>query len=118
MPIAILPASLADKPVLRNLLELYAYDFRGFDQSDVDAHGLFGYNHLDHYWTESGRYSFWVKVEGQLAGLVLVRTLAESDARLTYSGSGPNGGQSARPGLWAEGYFQVYPGRFPGALAG
>jgi predicted acetyltransferase len=76
--IEIQPASLEDKTILRNLMELYAYDFSDFDQCDVDADGLFGYNRLDHYWTEPGRYPFLVRVEGKLAGLVLVRTLDES----------------------------------------
>jgi predicted acetyltransferase len=78
MNIEVQQASLEDKAILRNLLELYAYDFSEFDQCDVDAHGLFGYNRLDHYWTEPGRYPFLVRVEGKLAGLVLVRTLYES----------------------------------------
>ena len=76
----VLPASLEDKTILRNLMELYAYDFSEFDQCDVDAHGLFGYNRLDHYWTEPGRYPFLVRVESKLAGLVLVRTLDESES--------------------------------------
>ena len=80
MNIEVQPASLEDKTILRNLMELYAYDFTEFDQCDVDAHGLFGYNHLDHYWTEPDRYPFLVRAEGKLAGLVLVRTLDESEA--------------------------------------
>jgi predicted acetyltransferase len=85
MNIEVQQASLEDKAVLRNLMELYAYDFSEFDQCDVDAHGLFGYNRLDHYWTESGRYPFLVRVEGKLAGLVLVRTLDESQTDLVRS---------------------------------
>ncbi len=78
MNIEVQPASLEDKVILRNLMELYAYDFSEFDQCDVDAHGLFGYNRLDHYWIESGRYPFLIRVVGKLAGFVLVRTLDES----------------------------------------
>ena len=50
MNIEVHQASLEDKTILRNLMELYAYDFSEFDHCDVDAHGLFGYNRLDHYW--------------------------------------------------------------------
>ena len=57
MNIEIHQAALEDKTILRHLMELYAYDFSEFDQCDVDAHGLFGYNRLDHYWTEPGRQS-------------------------------------------------------------
>ena len=74
-------ASLEDKPILRNLLELYEYDSSEFEPRDVDAHGLYGYRWLDHYWTESGRYPFLVRVDRKLAGFVLVRTLDDS----TYS---------------------------------
>ncbi len=52
------PAQVEDKSVLRNLLELYAYDFSEYDGADVDAHGLYGYERLDHYWTEEGRAPF------------------------------------------------------------
>jgi len=78
-------ASLEDKTILRNLMELYAYDFSEFDHGDVDAHGLFGYSRLDHYWTEPGRYPFIVRVESKLAGLVLVRTLDDSNTSITRS---------------------------------
>lgn len=66
MKIEIQPASLEDKTILRNLMELYAYDFSEFEQSDVDEHGLFGYERLDHYWTEPGRYPFLVRAHGRL----------------------------------------------------
>jgi len=56
MTIRVQQASLEDKSILRNLLELYAYDFTEYDQLDLDAHGLYGYHRLDHYWTEPGRY--------------------------------------------------------------
>ncbi|MCL4274511.1 MAG: GNAT family N-acetyltransferase [Anaerolineales bacterium] len=78
MKIEIQPASLEDKTILRNLMELYAYDFSEFEQSDVDEHGLFGYERLDHYWTEAGRYPFLVRAHGRLAGFVLVRNLEET----------------------------------------
>jgi len=53
-------------------MELYSYDFSEFEPDDVDEHGLYGYKYLDHYWTESGRYPFFIKVDGQYAGFVLV----------------------------------------------
>jgi predicted acetyltransferase len=85
MNIEIHPASLEDKTLLRNLMELYAHDLSEFDQSDVDSHGLFGYKYIDHYWTEPGRYPFLVRVDGKLAGFVLVRTLDESGPNPTRS---------------------------------
>ncbi len=70
-------ASRADRSVLRNLLELYIYDFSEYTGDDLDEHGYFGYDYLDRYWTEAGRFPFLVKVLGKLAGLVLVRDVDE-----------------------------------------
>ena len=81
MNIEIQQATFEDKSILRNLLELYEYDSTEIEPHDVDAHGLYGYRWLDHYWTEAGRYPFLVKVDGKLAGFVLVRTLEDD----TYS---------------------------------
>jgi predicted acetyltransferase len=66
-----------DKPVLRNLLELYQYDFTQFEPNDISDHGLYGYSYLDNYWTEDGRYPFFIRVDGKLAGFVLVRSSNE-----------------------------------------
>ena len=78
MKIEVQQASLEDKPILRNLLELYEYDSSEFEPRDLDANGLLGYRWLDHYWTEPDRYPFIVRVDCKLAGLVLVRSLEAS----------------------------------------
>ena len=51
-------AQVEDKTILRHLLELYAYDFSEYDGADVDAHGVYGHERLDHYWTDEGRCAF------------------------------------------------------------
>jgi len=61
------------EPILANLLELYAHDFSEFHNLELGPDGRFGYKHLSLYWREPGRYPFLVKVDGQLAGLVLVK---------------------------------------------
>lgn len=66
-------AIVADKPILRNLMQLYRHDFSIYDGSDVDTHGLYDYKYLDLYWIEATRYPYLVRVEGQIAGLVLLR---------------------------------------------
>lgn len=75
MKIEILPAQVEDKPVLRCLLQLCLHDYSEFNGKDANEHGLFDYPYLDHYWTESGRHPFLVRVEGKLAGFVMVRQL-------------------------------------------
>ncbi len=79
MPIQLQPAQVEDKPVLQHLLQLYLHDCSEFNRKNIDEHGLFDYPYLDYYWTEPGRYPFLVRVEGKLAGFVLVRQL-ELDA--------------------------------------
>ncbi|REK75137.1 GNAT family N-acetyltransferase [Paenibacillus paeoniae] len=75
------------KSVLQNLLELYKYDFSEFDSDDdINSNGLYGYMFLDHYWTEDGRYPFFIKVDGKLAGFALIRNMgAAEENNVVYS---------------------------------
>jgi predicted acetyltransferase len=70
---------IEDKPVLRNLMELYMHDFSELTGGDVGDDGLFGYRYLDHYWTEPDRHPFMIRVGGKLAGFVLVRSRRRGD---------------------------------------
>lgn len=79
MTVRLQPATLADKPVLRQLMELYQYDFSEMDGTDVDAHGRFGYRYLNHYWTEPERAPFLLRAEGKLAGFVLINAHAYTE---------------------------------------
>lgn len=60
------------KTVLRQLMELYEYDFSEYNGADVNEHGHYGYKYLDHYWTEDKRSAYFVKVDDRYAGFVLV----------------------------------------------
>lgn len=66
-------AELADKPVLRQLLEFNAYEISRFTEADLGEHGCFGYRYLDHYWTEPDRIPYLITVDARIAGLVLIR---------------------------------------------
>ena len=72
-------ARIDEKPVLRHLIELYQYDLSESGGTDVDADGRFGYRYLDDYWTDAGRHPFLIRVNGQLAGFVLVRRLGDEN---------------------------------------
>lgn len=87
MAIHLEKVSFDEKFILRNLMELYLYDTSEFEEDfDVNPYGLFGYKYLDHYWTEEGRHAFFIKVEGKLAGFVLIRELEVlSDGTVKYS---------------------------------
>lgn len=76
--------SFEQKSVLHNLMELCQHDYSEFGGEEVNEHGLFGYRYLDHYWTEAGRFAYFVHVDGKLAGFALVRTLEDSHGP-TYS---------------------------------
>jgi predicted acetyltransferase len=67
-------ASRDQEAVLANLLQLYIYDFSELLGLDPGADGRFAYPHLPLYWSDPGRYAFLVKVDGELAGFVLVKT--------------------------------------------
>lgn len=70
--IEVVPATAAQQPILANLLELYIYDFSGFHDVAIGPDGRFGYQELPLYWTEAGRHPFLIRVDGELAGFVLV----------------------------------------------
>ena len=72
MEIELIEVKETEKSVLRQLMELYAYDFSEFDQADVDDDGFYGYTYFDYYWTEDARHPFFIKVDGKLAGFVLI----------------------------------------------
>ncbi len=77
MDIRIEPILIEQKPVFVQMMELYSYDFSVFSHDDVDETGYFGYSHIDDYWKEAGRYPFFIRAGGKLAGLVLVRSCSE-----------------------------------------
>ena len=85
MQIEITPITYEMKSVLRNLLELYEHDSSEFNGSELNEHGLYEYKYVDHYWTEEGRYAYFVRVDGKLAGFALVRALESSELGVLYS---------------------------------
>ena len=64
-----------EKSILRQLLELQAYDCSEFNGEEVNDHGCFGYSYLDNYWTEEGRYAYLFRVIGNIAEFAMVREI-------------------------------------------
>jgi predicted acetyltransferase len=62
------------KSILRQLIELFEYDFSEFNDQDVNDHGFYGYKYFDHYWTDENRHPFFVKIDNRYAGFVLVNS--------------------------------------------
>lgn len=77
MMISVEPILLEQKSVFVQMMELYMYDFSEFSDNDINEYGYFGYPRIDDYWNEAGRFPFFIRVEGKLAGLVLVRSCCE-----------------------------------------
>jgi predicted acetyltransferase len=75
--IELVPAASDEQPILANLLELYAHDFSEFHEIELGVDGRFGYRHLPLYWSDPNRRPFLVRVDGKLAGLVLVKKGSE-----------------------------------------
>ena len=68
----VVPAAREMEPVLANLLEFYVYDFSEFIDVAVEPDGRFHYPSLSSYWQDDNRFPFLVKVDGDLAGVVLI----------------------------------------------
>ena len=90
MNIEIVPAEKKHMSVLRQLMELYLYDFSEFTKADVNEHGFYGYSFLDLYWLDPKRHPFFIKVDGNLAGFVLIGT---SYCRYTTNNKANNMGE-------------------------
>lgn len=72
MHVEVVPVLEEEKTILSQLIELYEYDFSEYENTDVNALGRYGYSYLDYYWTEPNRYAYFIKVDGKLAGFVMV----------------------------------------------
>lgn len=81
----LVPVQAEQKEILRNLLEKYMYEFSQYELCDVNALGLYDYPYLDYYWTEKNRWAFFIKVDGKLAGFVMVNDFPEADEPTDYS---------------------------------
>ena len=77
MEICVEPILYEQKSVFIQMLELYNYDFSEFSNDDINEYGYFGYEHIDAYWNEEGRYPFFIRANAKLAGLVLERSCCE-----------------------------------------
>jgi predicted acetyltransferase len=115
MDIAVERTSRSDRDLVRRMMELYLYDFSEFDGSDLNEHGVFGYGDLDYFWFEETHAAFVVRVDGHLAGFVLVdnevviedneRSMTEFFVVRKYRGQGVGRAVARRifdemPGKW------------------
>ena len=74
MKIELRQARAHEVPVLRRLMQLYLYDFAAIDDWAISDEGLYGNaTTIESFWSDPRMTSFFVRVDGVLAGFVLVR---------------------------------------------
>ena len=64
--------SVDEKSLLIRLMELYNYEFSQFSNDDINEYGYYGYEHIDDYWNEEGRFPYLIRVDGKIAGFALI----------------------------------------------
>jgi predicted acetyltransferase len=95
----VVPAAAEEAVILANLLELYAHDFSEFHDLEIGEDGRFGYPSLPLYWSELNRHPFLIRMDGKLAGLVLVQ-----------GESGVSGSLGSKDAVWDMAEFFVMRG--------
>ena len=83
MNIEIVGVKEQEKEALMSLLEKYLYEFSQWEKTDVNEDGNYGYEYLDCYFDEENRYPYFIKVDGKLAGFVMVSDYPEVLERKT-----------------------------------
>lgn len=84
------PAGAERRATLDALFQLYTHDFSdhwaGTDRGELGEDGRFpDYPHLDSYWAEPRREPFLIRVDGHLAGFVLINDHSHSGLPLDFS---------------------------------
>jgi predicted acetyltransferase len=72
METRVVVAERSDQEVLRNLFQLYTYDFSELLSLDLEENGRFKEESLDSYWKDAWRFPFLLRADDYLAGFALV----------------------------------------------
>ena len=73
MNITLEPVKIEERQILQNLSELFIYEGTQHSFIDVNDAGLYdALDDLDLYWTDENKHPFFIKVDGKLAGFVMV----------------------------------------------
>ena len=70
--IQIIPAALTDYPVIQNLARFYVYDRTAFMGWECPEDGLFECIDFKHYFENLDEKAFLIRVDGEIAGFVLL----------------------------------------------
>jgi predicted acetyltransferase len=115
--VALEPVAKDQKPVLRNLFELYVHDFSEHVPLDIKPSGRFDIPLGDQWWTGDDHFPFFLRWNGKLTGFALARKGSRiTDARdvmdvaeffVLRGARGKGVGTSA-----AHALFAAFPGRW------
>lgn len=73
MNIEVIKVSLVEEPILGNLLKMYCYEWSQYNKFDVNDKGEYEFeHHLSDYLDKKNHYPFFLKVDGILAGFILI----------------------------------------------
>lgn len=115
LTVRIQKASLEQKRAFERLVQLYLYDFSEMQSIDLNPDGLYEYEYLDSYWSESDRFPFLIYVDGCIAGFVLVNsyTVLERDVEARSIAEFFVVRKYRRRGIGKEAAFHIFD-MFPG----
>ena len=82
--ISIVPVNKDEKEILKNLSEKYHYEFSQYNEMDINELGLYGYDCLDCYWTEPKLFSYFIIVDGKLAGFAVINDIPTVKMEIDY----------------------------------
>lgn len=73
MNIEVVKVPLEEKSILKNLLKMYCYEWSQYNKIDVNDQGEYQFEyHISDYWDKENHYPFFIKVNGILAGFILI----------------------------------------------
>src|SRR5262245_35485001 len=125
-PVHVSIADHTERPIVGRLIQLYKHDFSEFAKvgepyGEIGDDGLFRYDHLDSYWTDTRRKPILFRAHTHIAGFALVNDWSASGSAVDYGmaeffvlrkyrriGIGKNAAQEL---------FQRYPGTWEIAVA-
>ena len=73
MKLKCVKATIDQKPVLANLIELYTYDFTEDNDFDIGDDGFYSYKYLPLYWCMPNRFPYIIYIDDKIAGFVLIQ---------------------------------------------
>jgi len=73
MEVRIVRCDAAERDTLRNLMQLYVYDFSEISGLEIEDNGRFNECPLDAWWQDSWRFPSFIRAGSRLAGFALVQ---------------------------------------------